>query len=385
MNIALFASAFHPHIGGVEEHVRQLAHAQRKMGMKPIVITNQWPPELPVEEEFEGIPVYRLPMRIPEGDFKTRLKFRLTHARITGQMLDILKKHDSDLLHVHCVSSNGYYALLARQSLGLPLVTTTHGERTMDASQVFERSAFFNHILRTLLRESDAVTACSRDTLDDMERYWGASLGERASVVYNGIEVSDFACRAPFQHSKPYILGIGRLVPQKGFDLLIEAFARANLESHDLLLAGEGSERESLEKLARERKVENRVRFVGRADRATVVSLFQGCSFFVLSSRQEPFGIVNLEAMAAGRAIVAACVGGVPEIVFDNENGVLFAGEDVVALAEAITRLAGDEALRERLGANGQMRVRGFAWPSIARRYLDVYERVSRRATASLA
>ncbi len=384
MNIALFASAFHPHVGGVEEHVRQLAHAQRKMGMKPIVITNQWPPELPLEEEFEGIPVYRLPMRIPEGDFKARLKYRLTHARISGQMLDILKRHDIDLLHVHCVSSNGYYALLARQSLGLPLVTTTHGERTMDASQIFQRSAFFNHILRALLRESDAVTACSRDTLDDMEKYWGASLGERASVVYNGIEISDFERRSPFQHPKPYILGIGRLVPQKGFDLLIEAFARAKLESHDLVLAGEGSERESLEKRTREREVENRVKFVGRADRETVAGLFQGCSFFVLPSRQEPFGIVNLEAMAAGKAIVAARVGGVPEIVFDHENGVLFAGEDVGALAEAMTRLANDQALRERLGANGQMRVRGFAWPVIARQYLDVYERATRREKASI-
>ena len=160
MNIALFASAFHPHVGGVEEHVRQLAHAQRKMGMKPIVITNRWPRDLPQHEIYQDIPLYRLPMLIPEGSFKTRLKFKLAHAGIQREMLGILQKHDIDLLHVHCVSSNGYYALLARQWLGLPLVMTTHGERTMDATQIFQRSPFFNRTLRALIQESDAVTAC---------------------------------------------------------------------------------------------------------------------------------------------------------------------------------------------------------------------------------
>ena len=120
----------------------------------------------------------------------------------------------------------------------------------------------------------------------------------------------------------------------------------------------------------------DRVTFPGRVDHATAMRLFAGCSSFVLPSRHEPFGIVNLEAMAAGKAVVATRVGGVPEIVTDGENGLLVEPEDSAELATALRRLADDAALRERLGAAGRQRAEGFTWPAIASAYLDVYETV---------
>ncbi|HVF09406.1 MAG TPA: glycosyltransferase family 4 protein [Abditibacteriaceae bacterium] len=375
MNVAIFASAFYPHIGGVEELVRQLAHAYRAKGVPAIVLTNRWPRSLPSFEEYEGIALYRLPMRVPEGGLKARLNYRLTHAAIDRRMIDILIKHSIDLLHVQCVSSNGYYALLAKRALHLPLIVTTQGERTMDAAQIYQHSAFMNHNLRELLAGADYITACSQHTLDDMENYWGESLTGRAGVVYNGIQLSDFEFEQPpaFAHPKPYILGIGRLVSQKGFDVLIKAFAKADVPAHDLLLAGEGPERGVLETLAQKLGLAERVRFLGRADRPTAVALFKGCAFFVLPSRHEPQGIVNLEAMAAGKAVIAARVGGVPEIVVDGETGVLVPGEDDEALAQAIACIAHDTALRQRLGAAGQRRARQFDWSRIAQQYLDIY------------
>jgi glycogen(starch) synthase len=301
MNVALFASAFYPHFGGVEEHVRQLAHAYQRMGLSPIVLTNRWPRSLPVEEEYEGIRVYRLPFRVPEGSVKARLNYHLTHAPIAREMLHILKSANIGLLHVHCVSSNGHYALIAKNALQLPLVVTTHGERTMDADHIYEKSRFLNKTLCRLLTEAGHVTACSQNTLDDIETYFGQSLGARAGVVYNGINLADFALGEAYSHPKPYILGIGRQVPQKGFDVLIQAFAQANLDTHDLLLAGDGSERPALEGLVQKLGLQNNVKFLGRTDRQTTVSLFHGCDFFVLPSRQEPFGIVNLVSAASQR------------------------------------------------------------------------------------
>ncbi len=376
MNIALFASAFHPHVGGVEELVRQLAHAYHRKGHGAIVVTNRWPPELPEFEEYEGIPVYRFAMRTPGGSLRERAKYRLTHGASVRRMLDVLRRHKIDLLHVQCVSSNGYYAQVARRALRLPLVVTAQGERTMDAERIYQRSAYMNRMLCALLAEADHITACSRHTLDDLEGWFGSPFGPRAEVVYNGIDLSSFAAPVPYPHPRPYILGIGRHVPQKGFDVLLQAFARAGQTSHDLLLAGDGPERPALERLADALGLGDQVRFVGRADRPTAVSLFAGCSFFVLPSRQEPQGIVNLEAMAAGKAVLASRVGGVPEIVQDGETGLLVPPEDACALAQAIDRLTDDNPLRQRLGAAGRERAKVFDWEAIADQYLGIYDTV---------
>ena len=373
MNIALFASAFHPHIGGVEELVRQLAHAYRRKGHKAIVVTNRWPQDLPEFEEYEGIPVYRFAMRTPGGSLRERAKYQLTHAASERRMLDLLKRTAVDLLHVQCVSVNGYYAQVARRALRLPLIVTAQGERTMDAGRIYQRSPFMNRMLCALLAQADHITACSRHTLDDLEGWYGQPFGPQAEVVYNGIDLSSFADPKPYPHPRPYILGIGRHVPQKGFDVLLNAFAQSGQESHDLLLAGDGPERGALERLAANLRLEDRVRFVGRADRPLAVSLFAGCSFFVLPSRQEPQGIVNLEAMAAGKAVLAARVGGVPEIVLNGETGLLVPAEDAPALAEAIPRLAADPSLRQALGAAGRERAQHFDWDAIADQYLGIY------------
>jgi glycogen synthase len=301
---------------------------------------------------------------------------------VRARMLRILKRHKIGMLHVQCASANAHYAMIAKRALGLPLLFTAQGERTMDAERVYEKSPFINRVLRRLLKEADYITACSRDTLEDLESFGGEAFGARASVVYNGIRVEDFEGARPYVHPRPYILGIGRMVHQKGFDVLIEAFAEAGIESHDLILAGDGPERASLEELARARKLGGRVHFLGRADRGTAVGLFSGCSFFVLPSRQEPMGIVNLEAMAAGKAVVASRTGGVKEIVEDGETGLLTTPGDARELAAALRRMAGEDLLRVRMGASGMRRVRNFTWESIARSYRQIYERIAAETSA---
>ena len=374
MNVAIFASAFYPSLGGVEESVRQLAHEYRRQGIPAIVLVNRWPRSLPSRETIEGVLVYRLPMRMPEYNLRVRLNYAVGYPWVRARMLRILRRHRIDLLHVQCVSANGHYASIAARALGLPLVVTSQGERTMDAERVYEKSPFINGVLRRLLAEADRVTACSRDTLEDLESFSRSSFGARGSVIYNGIRLEDFEGVEPYRHPRPYILGMGRLVRQKGFDLLIEAFAASGLESHDLLLAGEGPERRDLERLARILPAGSRVKFLGRADRATAVALFRGCAFFVLPSRREPLGIVNLEAMAAGKPVIASRTGGVGEIVADGATGLLVPCEDIGALTCALRRLAGDGTLRERLGAAGRERVRQFTWESVAASYRRIYE-----------
>lgn len=380
MRIALFPSAFYPSLGGVEELTRQLAHELVALGHEIIVITNRWPRSLPSEELLEGLPVYRIAMRIPEGGLKARASYALTHGAILNALCGRLSRHKVDLLHVQCVSSNGLYAHLAARRLGLPLVVTAQGELKMDASQLYERSAYARQTLRTCLASARAITACSRQTLAELAEFYQAPLPQPNRVIYNGIRLKDFDEASERLSGRPYALAIGRHVPQKGFDVLIRAFAESVALGNtacDLTIAGDGPENDALRQLAIDLKVEERVRFTGRTDRPQTVRLFQGCKFFVLPSRHEPFGIVNLEAMAARKAVIASAVGGVPEIVHDTLTGLLVPPEAPDELARAMLRLMDDEALSDKFGRAGRLAAEGFDWPVIAAQYLDVYRQAS--------
>lgn len=388
MNLALIASSFYPHLGGVEEVVRQLAREHSQHAVQPIVITNHFPTSLPQFEEIEGIPVYRLPFRLPDylnkgALLKSSVRFQMGKGAVQKSLQQILQRHQINLMQIHCVTSSAPYALQAARDLKLPVIVSAHGELTMDAQQVFQRSPVFQSALRDSLRQADFITACSQQTLSELEKWWGASLADKSEVTYSGVFWDDFndesasrSTPAPeIQNRKPYIFAIGRLVPQKGFDVLLRAFALADLPDFNLVLAGEGGERENLETLARELEIESKVHFFGRAEREKVIMLFKNCEFFVLPSRMEPMGIVNLEAMSAGKAVIASRVGGVPELV-TPDAGVLVPPDDAPSLAKAIQELASDENLRHQLGRAGRVRAEHFSWPRIAGQHRAIYQRV---------
>jgi glycogen synthase len=379
MNVAIFASAFYPSLGGVEELCRQLAHEFRRRKLGVIVVTNRWPRDLPRLEEYEGIPVYRLAMRVPDGSFKAKVSYHLTHSAIRREMLRILREHSIDVIHLQCVSCNALYARHAAQTLHLPLVSTLQGELTMDARQIFQKSAFAQGLMHDILDHSDALTGCSRKTIADAAQFRGRTL-PKARVIFNGANLDDFRSAAPYPHHRPYIFAMGRLAPQKGFDLLLRAYGASGLSEHDLLIAGDGDQKESLQALAGKLKLGERAKFLGRADRAQVAQLLTGCSFFVLPSRaDEGLPVACVEAMAAGKAVIAARVGGVPEVVENGQTGLLIAADDVTGLIQAMKRLAGDSVLCAEFGSAGRRRAESFAWPRIADQYLEVYKQAGAR------
>jgi glycogen(starch) synthase len=377
MKIALFSSAFHPAVGGVEEVVRQLAHALKRNGHGVIVITNRWPRDQAPVDEFQGIPVFRLPLRAPDGSFKSRLTYRLTHHAVERAVARILREHQIEIIHVHCVSANALYGMRASRELRLPLVVTSHSERTMDATRIFERSAFMQNVLRESLTTADFVTACSKNTLDDLQHFMNGGMCPRNRVIYNGIDLSEFSRGRTYTHPRPYILALGRFVRPKGFDVLLKAYAKSAVaQTHDLVLAGDGPEQEALEALIGELVITSRVHLPGRVNRETALALMENSSFFVLSSRHEGFPMVCLEAMGASKAIVATAVGGVPESVVNEVSGLLVPKEDINSLAEALTRVANDANLSERFGSAGRRRVEQLSWQSIVTQYMCVYQEV---------
>jgi len=170
---------------------------------------------------------------------------------------------------------------------------------------------------------------------------------------------------------KPFVLGVGRLVPQKGFDLLIKAFCRSKAASdHALVILGEGPERERLTRLIRDLRVEDKVRLPGSM--ASPPPYMRAARCFVLSSRWEGWPNVVMEAMACGCPVIAfECPYGPSEIVKDGESGVLVRPEDIDALAGALDRVVLNEDLRADLARRGRERVAKFDDAVVARRWLE--------------
>ena len=375
--VALFPSAFHPSLGGVEELTGQLALQMVKKGGGVLMCTNRWPRALPAKEWWKGVRVHRFPFRMPEDNLKARISFRLTGARILGEVVRALARFRAEVVHVHCVSANAWYAVRAAEALGLPLVVSSHGERTMDANGLYEKSPLYNRILRDVLGRARWVTACSKATLADLQTYWGREFPNGQSVVYGGVGEDAFSAAAPWQHASPYIFALGRLVKQKGFTELLKAFGLANVAGVDLLLAGEGPERDRLTELRDSLGLCGKVHFVGRADRAQVRALFSGCIGLVVPSLREPMGIVALEGMAAGKPLVVSAVDGLKEIVPEGAGARQVAPGDVGQLARGIVWLVNQREKGSDTGLGE--RVADFLWANIAQEYVAIYEKIARR------
>lgn len=383
MKLALLPSAFHPNLGGIEELVRQVAHELQRRGDDPLLLVNRWPRSLPAVETFEGLPIRRLKLRVPSSGLKAKLSYHLTHRLVRRAVVQLLREFGAELIHVHGVSCNVPYALHAKRVLGLPLVVTLHGELTMDANQIFQRSRHAAMLMRQVLAEADRITAVSAKTLADAEAFCGGSFGARARVIVNGASLEDIAQATPHTHARPYVLAMGRLAPQKGFDLLLRAFADAGLEGWDLLLAGDGPQRDALETLVRELGLTERVHLLGRVDRDRAAALFRGARFFVIPSRaDEGMPLVAAEAMGAGCPVIGTRSGGLPELVAADETGFVIEREDLDGLRDAITRMASDEALRARMSEASRDRAQRFAWPAVTREYREVYAELTGAGSA---
>ena len=373
-NIALLPSAFAPHLGGVEELSKRLARELRSRGSDTVVITNRWPIDLPSDELIDGVPVHRERFRFPEPKPRHLAGWvvgtRATRRGVRAAMQD----HRSEVIHVQCVSSNGYYALRAARKLGLPLVVSMQGELTMDAARIYQRSATMRRSWRRLIAAADVVTGCSQQVIDEAIDMYGDGLAHKARVVRNGVEVAAVRAAEPAQRARPYLFGIGRLVPQKGFDVLIAAFGQLAAEHPeiDLVIAGEGTERDALAVQIRSAGLDGRVELIGGKPAAEAFRLFRGATGFILPSRHEPQGIVVIEAMAAGAPVVATRVGGVPETVRDGVNGLL-TDVDPDAMAKALRTLLDDPAAARTRAAQASEDVESYDWQRITDQYEACY------------
>src|SRR5262249_15014004 len=315
-------------------------------------------------EPADSTPEATVPvLRLPSHQFPRRtcqllpdLRFRRRLPQVTATFDRLLAAARSEVVLTLAVSTYApYAAALARRT---PLVLSLQGGESRDQFTSRPRA------LRTALRRAAHVVACAR-SLATSARALAPQLASRLVVIPNGVDAEAFAAARARHHPRPYGAAVGRLVRQKGFDVLLEGFARipARNAALDLLIAGDGPERAAL-LAARDRLgLAERVQLLGTLDRDGVAALYRGALFAVCPSRWEGLPVACLEAMASSRAVVASAVDGIPDAVLPGETGILIPSEDAGALARAMATLLPDATLRERLGGRGQAVARErFAW-----------------------
>jgi len=202
-----------------------------------------------------------------------------------------------------------------------------------------------------------------------------------AEVVLGGVDENK---ATPYAASRPYLFCASRLdLRDKALDTLIAAFsrvARQHAEPIDLLIAGSGPDQERVAALAAASPVAQRIRMLGRVSREHLLALHAGARLFVMPSRKaEGLGIVFLEAMMAGKAVIGTRTGGVEEIITDGDNGRLVAEDDANALAAAIAQLLADPAGTRAMGERGRTRASQYTWPRLTQRHEAIYQACLRR------
>jgi alpha-maltose-1-phosphate synthase len=295
------------------------------------------------------------------------------------------------------VHSHTWYANLAGHlsSLlyGVPHVMTAHSLeplRPWKAEQLGGGYALSSWCERTAILAASGVIAVSNDMKSDILAAYPEVRPDRVHVIYNGIDADlyhpdpgrDVLDRYGIDPSRPSVVFVGRVTRQKGLPVLLRAAELFEPGTQLVLCAGQP---DTAELQAEVTRLVDRLRATrggviwipGMLAKAEVVQILSHATAFVCPSEYEPLGIVNLEAMACGCAVVASAVGGIPEVVADGVTGLLVPPGDEAALAAAVNSLIADPGRAASLGARGRERaVSEFSWSSIAAATADLYARL---------
>ena len=310
---------------------------------------------------------------------------------------------DADIVHCHTWYSH-FAGIMAKLCYGVPLVVTTHSLeplRPWKREQLGRGYDASSWIEKTAIEMADCLIAVSEETKDDVLNNFDVD-EQNIEVVYNGIDLKEYVVvnetnvleAYGIDNSKPYVLFVGRITRQKGIIHLVNAIKYIDSETQIVLCAGapdtKAIAKEMEDAVAEASKDRDNIFWIDKMlDKKDVIQLYSHADVFCCPSIYEPFGIINVEAMACETAVVASAVGGIKEVVVEGETGLLINLEQQTSapfepvnpdqfskdLANGINTLINDKALRDTMAKNGRKRAEDFFdWKAIAKQTQSIYQ-----------
>ncbi len=377
MQVLEVTQRYPPALGGVEIHVAAIAQGLRDRGHTVQISTTDLGRDRPFRRVGPSLPVTAWPVHRSRAIEVLPAPHGLGIVA-PGMLVEVLQSRP-DVVHAHAFGmAPTWFASLRRRLTDTPLVLEPHLDAGRGTPGWWTYARLVSHLS---VRPADVVVAQTR-----AEAALLAALGVRPNRIRripDGIALGEFEDRPQLAapRESPTVLFVGRLYPaQKGLDPLIRAFARVPPSLHaQLRLVGEDWGGASVvAALARSLGIADRVTMTGPLDRPALLAEYGRADVFVLPSLFEPYGIVLMEAMAAGLPIVASRVGGIPEVVLEGENALLCPPGDTAALAVALERLLREPELRVRFGRRGRDHVRQFSWETVLPQWVDLFESLGR-------
>jgi phosphatidyl-myo-inositol alpha-mannosyltransferase len=350
--------------GGVQVHVRELAGCLRERGHEVLVLA---PGKHPAEEPW--VRVVGRPVSVGYQGTVAPICFSPASWVRVGKAL---RRFQPDVVHAHEPTSPSTAMFVALRSRA-PVVATFHAN--------VERSRLLTTALPVLrpvwrrLRVRMAVSQAAKD-------FYESRFGDGIRIVPNGCDVELFSSGSPAEVLPPgrRMLWTHRLDPQKGFPVAVDAFAKLASAFPDLwfVVIGDGKDRTALNRLPA--PVRSRVRMLGSVAHDRLPGYLAGAEVFVAPALgQESFGLVLVEAMAAGVPVVASDIAGYREVVRKDVDGLLVPPADAAALAAAVTRVLEDRELARRLAAAGRERAQLYRWDVVVDQIESAYNDAMRR------
>ncbi|EQB63735.1 MAG: Glycosyl transferase group 1 [candidate division Zixibacteria bacterium RBG-1] len=288
-------------------------------------------------------------------------------------------KEKFDVIHVHWVVPHFWFGFLARLVSQAPIVSTFYG---VELRWVKTKVSALKPFLKWSIKSSDKIIAISQDTYKAVVDLYNREV----EIIPYGVSLSEKDWSREKSLAKPRsILFVGRLVERKGARYLIEAFGRIVKDTQaQLVIVGQGPEKEKLQKLAKEKNLDDKIIFAGFVDDESLKNYYQNCSVFVLPAitdekgDTEGLGVVLIEALSYKKPVVASNVGGITDIVIDKKTGILVPEKNSDELAMALKKILADTNLAKRLGEEGYKYVQEkFGWDRIIKQLKDVYEKAA--------
>jgi len=359
----------HINVGGVGFYTVNLAKYLRKMGHNPVVVSSGGD----LEELLQKADVKHIKM-----DLKTKAEFGFKVAKAIHPLTRLVKKEGFDVIHAQTRVAQVAGGIVSKIT-HVPIVSTGHG--------------FFKHerLFRKLFPFwGDKVIAISESVREHLINDFHIEK-ERVTVVYNGIELDRFLKKngeidqnmrdkMSLNRDLTIVGAIGRLSSVKGYIYLVKAFKKVAKENENvrLLIVGEGGEKPKLEKEVKEANLENKVIFESK--KMATEDYLSVMDIFCQPSIKEGLGLALIEAMASGRACIASNVGGIPEIIDHEVDGILVPPQKPEALADAIIRIASNAELKQTFSTRAQQKAQNkFSIEDNARKTAEVYKKAEQK------